>query len=139
VPEDTPVTIPVDEPIVAIPAAPLLHVPPGVASLNVTVLPWHTVAGPEIGAGKGLTVSVLVVLQPVGNLNVMIVVPATMPVTIPEREPIEAAPVLLVHVPLPTSVSVTVPPTHTVNGPEIGDGNGLTVNTAVAAQPAPSE
>jgi hypothetical protein len=42
VPTAIPVTIPVDEPIVAIVVLPLLQVPPVVASLKVTVDPTHT-------------------------------------------------------------------------------------------------
>ena len=67
VPAVTPVTIPVDEPIVAIPVLLLLQVPPVVALLIVTVPPIHTALPPVIAAGNGLTVTVLVVAHPVGN------------------------------------------------------------------------
>ena len=59
-----PVTIPV-LPIVATDGVPELHVPPGVASVNVIVEPWHTEDSPPIAAGKGFTVTVTLLLQPV--------------------------------------------------------------------------
>ena len=60
-PADTPVTIPV-EPIVAIPVASLLHVPPVMASLNEVVESTHNIEVPVIVpvAGKGLTVTTFV-------------------------------------------------------------------------------
>jgi hypothetical protein len=51
-----PDTIPLEEPIVATLKKPLVHVPPVVASVKVTVEPAHTVPGPDIAAGNGLTV-----------------------------------------------------------------------------------
>ena len=60
VPGDTPVTTP--PPLtVAIPVAPLLHVPPIVASLSVVVSPTHIVKVPLIGSGNGFTTIVVVV------------------------------------------------------------------------------
>src|SRR3569833_174940 len=49
VPAATPVTIPVDKPIVATPVLPLSHVPPP-ASLSTVVAPTHTFSVPVIGA-----------------------------------------------------------------------------------------
>ena len=49
VPADTPVTIPVAKPTVAMPVALLLHVPPAVASDNVMTEPTQTLVGPDIG------------------------------------------------------------------------------------------
>jgi hypothetical protein len=67
VPADTPVTTPVSEPIAA--AVLLLsHQPPGTRSVSVVLAPAHTVAAPLMGAGAGLTVTILVVLQPVGRV-----------------------------------------------------------------------
>ena len=51
VPEPEPVTIPVEEPIVAIAPLLLLHVPLVVASLNNVVFPVHTYPMPEIANG----------------------------------------------------------------------------------------
>ena len=51
--------MPVAEPIVAIPGLPLVQNPPGVASLNVVVKPTQTDKVPVIGAGNGVTVTVV--------------------------------------------------------------------------------
>jgi len=59
-PGDTPVTMPVPAPTVAILVLPLYQVPPPVASLRVIILPAATVVGPVGADGKGLTVIVLV-------------------------------------------------------------------------------
>jgi len=64
VPADTPVTIPV-EPTVALPGLLLLHAPPAVASVRLTVEPTHTGAAPVI-AVIGLTVTITVFWQPAG-------------------------------------------------------------------------
>ena len=58
----TPVTTPVEEPTVATEVLPLLHTPPGVASVKVAVNPGHSLAVPPIAAttGSGLTVSAVV-------------------------------------------------------------------------------
>lgn len=64
-PAATPVTTPVDGFTVAMPGEVLDHVPPGVASFKVIVLPAHTAEGPEIGC-SGFTVTEVVTRQPVG-------------------------------------------------------------------------
>ena len=64
VPAVTPVNMPVDAPIVAIAVAPLVHVPPLVALLNVTVWPTHTSAVPVIDPGAAFTVTIVVRGQP---------------------------------------------------------------------------
>ena len=63
-PTATPVTIPLEEPTVAIPVLPLLHVPPVVASLNVVVAPVQADAAPVMDEGNALTDTSVVVLQP---------------------------------------------------------------------------
>ena len=63
----TPVTIPVTEPIVALPLL-LVQVPPAVASVNAVVKPKHTVKVPDMAEGKGFTVTTAVMIQPVGNV-----------------------------------------------------------------------
>jgi hypothetical protein len=60
-----PVTTPVDGSIVALPGAPLIQVPPVVASNNVVVNPSHTCGMPVIAAGNGFTVTVSTEKQPV--------------------------------------------------------------------------
>ena len=61
VPVATPVTIPLDRPMVAVPVLLLIHVPPEAASVSVEVAPMHTVDGPPIAGGIGLTVIVVVI------------------------------------------------------------------------------
>jgi hypothetical protein len=48
------------------PVDPELHVPPGVALLNVVVDDWHNPSVPVMGDGSGSTVKVIVVKQPEG-------------------------------------------------------------------------
>ena len=64
-------------------------------------------------------------------------VPTELPVSRPVPVPIEATVALaLLHAPLPpASVSVLVPPGHTVPLPAIAGGSGFTVNVAEAVQP----
>lgn len=68
VPAATPATIPVVAPTVAVAVLLLLHVPPVVVELNVVTAPVHTVEAPDIAAGNGLTVTVAITRQPVGNV-----------------------------------------------------------------------
>jgi hypothetical protein len=65
VPGDTPPAVPLDEPIVAMPVLPLLHVPPGEASVRVLVLPWQIDKMPVMVGGRARTVTVVVLAQPV--------------------------------------------------------------------------
>ena len=59
----TPVTTPVDPTTVATEITELLHVPPGIASDKVMVLPWQTAVAPVINA-NGFTVTVMVLAHP---------------------------------------------------------------------------
>ena len=60
-----PVTTPVPDPIDAISALLLVHIPPGVASVSVIAVPTHTtVVGPVMGDGSAVTVTVFVTLHP---------------------------------------------------------------------------
>jgi hypothetical protein len=54
--------------MVAMVAVPLAHDPPVVASLNVVVSPWHTLAVPVITAGSGLTTNGSITMHPVGKV-----------------------------------------------------------------------
>ena len=63
-----PVTTPVPKPTLAVPDALLVQLPGVVASLNVVVRPEHTVRVPVIAAGNGLTVTIAVIIQVVGNV-----------------------------------------------------------------------
>ena len=67
VPDETPVIV--SDPVVeAIAVLLLLHMPPGVVSVNVTDDPEQTDEDPVIVAGEGLIVIVTAVLQPPGNV-----------------------------------------------------------------------
>ena len=58
-PEDTPVTTPVDPTTVAIPVLPLLHTPPDEASVKPMDEPMQTADGPMMlpATGTGFTVT----------------------------------------------------------------------------------
>ncbi len=60
-----PVATPVPDTIDATTGLPLVHAPPGVALLSVLVTPAQKVNRPVMGAGRGRTVKVVVVIQPV--------------------------------------------------------------------------
>ena len=62
-PAVTPATVPVDEPIVALPLL-LLQVPPP-ASVKFVVDPAHTLLAPVIDDGNGFTVITIELMQPV--------------------------------------------------------------------------
>jgi hypothetical protein len=62
-----PVTVPPGSTVATL-TLPLLHTPPGVASLNVVDKPSHMVVFPVISDGNALTVTVAVAVQPVGKL-----------------------------------------------------------------------
>jgi hypothetical protein len=62
VPPDMPVTVPDREPTVATPGAPLLQVPPVVASLKVIAAPAHALVIPVIGNGD-CTITWIVVVS----------------------------------------------------------------------------
>jgi hypothetical protein len=59
-----PVTMPVDDPIVAIPVLALLHVPPEVLLPNVVEVPGQAFNVPVMFAGMPLAVMVNTALQP---------------------------------------------------------------------------
>jgi hypothetical protein len=68
VPDDIPVTTPEEEPIVAIPGEPEVHTPPGGVEVRLIVEPTHTLPGPVIAVGIGLTVTTIVAKQPVESV-----------------------------------------------------------------------
>ncbi len=115
VPGDTPLTIPPETVALLLDT---LHVPPGVASVRVIVLPTHTdkdVAATWLTTGMLLTVTVTVPVHP-GMVQVITAVPTETPVTTPEEAPTVATPVPpLVHVP-PAGVELRV----MVQVPQIG-------------------
>ena len=64
VPADTVVIEPLPGKTVAIVVLLLLHVPPDVPSVNNIEEPVHTVVGPDMPDGSGLTVIILETVQP---------------------------------------------------------------------------
>jgi hypothetical protein len=64
------------------------------------VPPAQTDERPEIAAGELATDTTMVLLQPAGSVNVIVVVPEVTPVSTPVDKPIVATDVLLLdHVP----------------------------------------
>lgn len=135
-PAATPVTVPVDPPIVATVDGVIVHIPPPpVVSDNVVVAPTHTVPLPAIMPGRGFTLTSFVLKQPVALiLYVIVVVPADTPITTPVVLPtVPTAVVLLSHVP-PAGVAVrfVVVPTQIGDVPPDGVAGLLfTVTTTV--------
>ena len=138
VPVTTPVSTPVVDVIVATAVLPLVHVPPEGEHVSETLLAGHSVVGPVIVLGRGLTVNVRVRKHPVlASLYVTVVVPVVTVLTIPAAALIVATPVLLL-LQVPPSVVlliVILEPRHTEPGPPITDGKSLTVTIAVVLQP----
>jgi hypothetical protein len=64
-------------------------------------------------------------------------VPADIPVTIPDEEPITVFALLLDHVPAPVLLSKVVAPTQTFITPVIGGGAAVTVTVTEAEQVFP--
>jgi hypothetical protein len=104
----------------------LLHSPPVVADVKVTVEPTHNDVPPVIAAGSPLTVIVRVVIQPSQLVNVIVQTPTATPVIV-VVDPSSIVPsvavatevLLLVQVPHDISVvHSTVAPTHTLDGPD---------------------
>ena len=141
-PPETPVTTPVVELTVAIPADPVLQVPPVklIPCVKVIVPPVHKLAPVIKVYGFKSPVNVLVVLQPVLRVYRITPVPYPKQVTTPEEDPTEAIPKSKVlHTPPPdASLSVVVAPIHLVMLPVMDAGIGFTVNVAVDTQPLPT-
>ena len=136
-PLDKPETMPELMPAEAIAVLLLVHVPPFTASLNVASEPAQTFDGPEIVDGGGTTVSVVAAAQPVLSVNVILVVPAVSPDTMPVDDVIVATVLLLlVHVPgAEASLSVVPAAVHIIGRPVIAAGNGLITTPSNAMQP----
>jgi hypothetical protein len=112
------------------------HVPPVTELVSDVVELTHTVPEPDIAAGMGFTVTLVVVKQPAGNVYVIVAMPAALPVTTgPDTE---AMPGLLEDQlpPLIELASVVEAPTHTVAVPVMAPGTGFTVKPVVVLQPA---
>ena len=64
---ETPVTIPVPIPMLAIVGSLLVHVPPAVGCVRVVVRPSQTDVAPPMGAGAAVTVATTVLVHPALN------------------------------------------------------------------------
>jgi hypothetical protein len=118
----------------------LVHVPPGTVLLSCVVAFWQIVVAPIIDDGA-FTVSDVVVLPQI-LVAVIIVVPLPMLVLLASPvlgSMVATVVLLLVHVPVgtPLLLNVTVPPRHTVAGPDILDGAAITVTATVGEAPQP--
>jgi hypothetical protein len=99
------------------------------------VEPVHTLAAPVIEPGAESTAINAVSMQPVGTVNVIIVVPTVNPVTIPEPVPTVATPgAELIQVPNEVGPKVVDEPTQIEVVPVI-TGKGLTVIVLTALHP----
>ena len=113
------------------------HIPPGLRSPSVVVVPAHRLDDPVTDRGSGFTVTTAVTVQPEPNEYVMVAVPAVAPVTIPVVKPTVATSVgVLLQVPNRiASDKADVSPWQISRTPVIGDGTELTVTTSVEIQP----
>ena len=128
-----PVTVP--DPVSEILVPVVLHAPPTVASLSAIDSPAHTTDEPLIPAGWGFTVTRAVAIQPTPAVNVIIAVPAIIPVTTPEETPTVAIYALpLDHEP-GLLLSVVEFPAHIERVPVTGAGAGLIETVTVREQP----
>jgi hypothetical protein len=131
-----PVTVPVVGITEATEVLLLLQLPDGVASDKFVLEDTHTVGGPEIAAGEGLTVSGVARMQPVEIVYVILMVPDEMPVMVPSVPAVATDVLLLLHVPPDVVLlSVMLAPVHTADGPVILAGSEFTVTTCVAKHP----
>ena len=140
VPVATPLTMPDEVPIVATEGLELDHVPPVISSDNDTGALTQIAVGPEIGSAMAVLVMVIIFLAVSAphefvTLYIIVSMPDTLPVTTPEKETV--AFVLLTNQvpPETTSVSETLLPVQTVDGPvmEPAEGKGFTLTTAETA------
>jgi len=139
VPEAWPVSKPVTRLIVASDDGPVIQVPPVVASLSITLLPWHTIAGPSMGGGGGSTVMSFVVVQPVPKEYVIVAKPGPAAYTVPVELTVATPVLLLPHVPpVVRSVSIVLEPRQILAAPVMSNGGVFTVNTTDDEQPVPS-
>ena len=136
VPRTLPVTMPLDEPMLAMVASLLLHVPPVEPSAKVVVEPIHVLSVPVMGS-IGLIVTLVVTKQPAAMVYVIVAVPPPTPVTRPEVISAVAFEVLLLLQvpPVIASVSVLAEPAQKTSEPLIAVGRELIVTIVFAAQP----
>lgn len=132
VPLVTPVTIPVDVPIVATAVLELDHTPPDVVLVRVVLSLAQIRSVPPIAAGNEFTVTVTALTHPLDKLYEIVAVPAATPLTTPFVPTVAVAVLLLLQVPPVDAVlNVVVLPSQTESAPVILAGNGLVVNVCV--------
>ena len=139
VPKATPLTTPVEEPIVAIAIFAEVQTPPLAISLKIVVAPGQTVVIPVIepALGNGLTVinfDAIIVPHELVTVYLIVLAPAVTPVTTPEPETVALVLLLLHTPPAAPSDRLMDKPTHTLDGPVIvpASGNGFIVIIFVA-------
>jgi len=112
------------------------HVPPVLAFVRLIDDPKQTLLEPLMAAGAGLIVTIVVAVQPPGNVYVIVAVPPEFPSKTPVVEPIDATIGLeLPHVPPPEVFAKVVElPGQSTKVPVIAPGTGLTVTACVAKQ-----
>jgi len=114
----------------------VLNTPGVVGSLNVIVVPTHSVVGPVIGSGSGYTLITANWRHPHGDVSTMVSIPVATPNTRPDEEPTVAIEVLVeLQVPGSTSDNNVVAPTHSDIVPVIGAGVACTVIVYIAEHP----
>lgn len=114
--------------MVAVAVVELAHVPPGVLLVNVSARPTQALLSPTMASGSAFTVTSLLTKQPeAGNVYLMVEVPGSIPVTIPDV-PTVAMPVLpLLHAPPVEVVArVVVALSHTIAVPVMALGMAFT-------------
>jgi hypothetical protein len=99
--------------------------------------PSQTAPPPDIPDGKGLTVTIILAVQPAPSAYITEALPAATPVTTPvEGLTVAIVPGEQLHVPpLDGLLSTVVPPGQTCAKPVIAPGEELIVNVLTAAQP----
>jgi hypothetical protein len=134
-PEVPQVTIPVAYPTFAIDGAELVQTPLTEVFPKVKFDPVQPLAGPVIGADIGLTVKVMLALQPDGVVKLMIVVPEVVGKTVP------VAPILATtkfeedqEPAIVEELNVVTKPMQTDDAPEMV-GDAVTITLVVAKQP----
>jgi len=86
-PAAIPVTMPVDEPTVAVAVRLLLHVPPDAVSCKAVVAPMQTLSTPVIGPGSGFTVTGILITHPVVKVYNTVPAPGALEVIFPAPPP----------------------------------------------------
>jgi hypothetical protein len=139
VPPDSPYISPLPSAVATVVLL-LVHAPPNVVSVKVTVAPTHTLGRPEIAPGDGLTVTVNVEVHP-PKVYVTVAVPVDTPYTVPVPLTVAIPPLAGLQVPpgLPPSDNPVVEPAQTTAVPAIAPGAAVTVITLVTVQPEPNE